>query len=90
MWGPNKIGHHSTIGSKDLRRRYPGRIQRIIKANLVQPQRSRFAKAMRGHVHPTEADIRHWDVLASGKIAVSPLSLWLGAFHFVPKASSEG
>lgn len=84
MFALHKIGHHSTLGSKALRRRYPGRFQRIVKANLTSKQRSRFSKAMRGQYHPTPADIRHWDTLASGQVQASPTSLWLGAFHFAP------
>lgn len=73
-----KIGHHSTLGEKEMNRRYPKQVRRRIRARLAKDDRPAFKLSMEGKRRPGIDEIKLWD-----RLAIKPIpsyhSSWLGS-----------
>lgn len=74
----NKIGHHSTLGEKHLKGRYPKARRARIKGFLDPRERLQFNRALHGLHEPRPEQVSLWD-----RLAIEPLptdiSMWIGA-----------
>lgn len=55
------IGNHSTLGEKELRRRYPKATYKCLMGLLPREDADKFSRAFHGKYKPTPGDIDLWD-----------------------------
>src|SRR3984885_2525593 len=54
----DKVGHHDTIGEKEMTRLFPRRKQ--LRKALSSEERKRFDQSMSGRREPKEEEVRRW------------------------------
>lgn len=80
VFAKRKTGHHSTIGSAKLRKRYPPAVRDQIVSQLSPAEARDFKLTMRGHRRPMQGEVERWDRLAIDP-KVPPSTAWMTKFE---------
>lgn len=71
------MGHHSTLGEKEVRRRYGKLAYRRLVRLLPRTDKARFIRAFHGKHRPTAEDVACWDRHALAP-QVPKVASWIG------------
>ena len=71
VFAVHKMGHHSTVGSSQLRQRYSSTEQKLIVERLPPEDRKAFKMTMRGHRRPVGGDLDRWDGLITKRLVIN-------------------